>query len=408
MRTRLAFGAAVLALAVAVPPAGAADTGGGSPSTEPTAEPRVVVDRTICGSGKPIEVLTDVSGHRADILEALQSEFEDAPGFRGVLATADGSYSIVVEPGTGEDWGIRASTAGANVIESCVDTSIVDEARKLITSLDYGSKDYSAAGYDVLLDAVSVRSSLALDAIKNAMSSAKGGNVETAIADRTLRIDTGQPGEIGRLGRLNDGSPFWGGAKVIIAGGGCSTGIYINSSTNGTAMVTAGHCGLNGNEAWNGNDTLLVGTMEGRKFPNPDLALIDGKSYSGKTYCGNDTTTNCSVTGWANPTTGVTYCNMGYAIRRACSAYSILNDDFCDSSGCTTNLAYTSRPCSVGALGFPGDSGGGVFRENSTGIVSARGTVVGGGTINGGATCVRDDTKIGTIWSTYDATLITP
>ncbi len=80
-----------------------------------------------------------------------------------------------------------------------------------------------------------------------------------------------------------------------------------------------------------------------------------------------------------------------------------------DSSGTTTQLAYTSRLCSAGTVGQPGDSGGGVFRETEAGNLSARGTVVGGG-VSGNPpafTCYRQDHKRQTIMSHYNATIVT-
>ncbi len=100
---------------------------------------------------------------------------------------------------------------------------------------------------------------------------------------------------------------------------------------------------------------------------------------------------------------------MGATSLRVCSSYSSLNTTFTDDLGTTTQLAYTSRLCSAGTLGQPGDSGGGVFLETTGGNLSARASVVAGGVkaIPQPAMCFRQDHKRQTIMSFFNATVVT-
>ena len=172
-------------------------------------------------------------------------------------------------------------------------------------------------------------------------------------------------------------------------------------------MVTAGHCGLNGDTVFNGNGSQVVGTMEGRVFPDPDLAVIDGMAYAARSYSANDQTSSKPIVNAASPATATTYCQMGYVSLRICASYSSLNAQFCDAGGCTNSLAFTSRAC-TNPLGQPGDSGGGVFRELAGSELGARGIVIAGATLGPGGQCGRYDHRWATIQARYNATIQTP
>lgn len=94
----------------------------------------------------------------------------------------------------------------------------------------------------------------------------------------------------------------------------------------------------------------LTGTSVARSgvFPDPDLAVIDGQQYAARSFSAINDTSSKAISNAVNPTTGVTYCQMGSVLQRVCSAYSSLNAQFCDAGGCTNGLAYTSQSCVSG------------------------------------------------------------
>jgi hypothetical protein len=237
------------------------------------------------------------------------------------------------------------------------------------------------------------------------------GNLADGNARGTVRLAQSERGER-RVSRTNDTSPFYGGGRtrtlfptyVLL----CTTGFYINSTTYGTVMVTAGHCseGNNGKKVNNGNDTASLGSTEGVHLPDPDLGLIDGSDYAAATFGAGDQTTWKSVTESANPAIGVTYCQYGATSLRRCYQYASLTEHFCDTAGCTYSLAYAYGPSGPGgSLGSGGDSGGGVFRELTSTTVGARGIVIARGC--DATQCEAWDHKRQTILSTFSATVVT-
>jgi streptogrisin B len=282
-------------------------------------------------------------------------------------------------------------------------------AKDAITSQKLGTDEWASSGYDALTDSVVVQTTNQLDtarALDVTLAEAAGTATFASARDSgTLRIHEMPRGSV-RKGRLNDLSPFRGGAKIETDLGFCSTGVYINSATQGTVMVTAGHCTLgNGNTIFNGNFTSQLGTTEGDQYPDPDLIVIDGKNYNPRSFAANDNTTWKEVTGSADPTTGVTYCQVGYVSKRKCYSYSALDETICDE-GCTNHLARAAAGIQGGLLNQSGDSGGGVFAEKSDGTLSFRGIVIAGGC--NPSSCFAWDHKRQTVRSVYDANIVVP
>lgn len=364
-----------------------------------------VSDRTTCEGAIP-SVMTNLSGSDADVLEDLQSRYGDGDGFRAVVF--DGNVAaIVVAPEAFGAWRARFSNSDTPVVASCVSTGLLDGALETVDRLDVGPDGFVSAGYDALLDAVVVTTSTSAETFVTQVDQAVPGATSGAIADGTLRITQTKPGGFTGLSRGADSAPFWGGARIWTPVAGCTAGFYLSSATNGTVMLTAGHCyGSNGQSTNNGNHTASLGASEGRHI-DPDTALIDGQPYFHHTYSWNDQTSHKAITSAANPTTGVVYCQMGATSLRVCSAYSALDKSASYLGNTRHHLAYTSQPNrgAGSSLGSSGDSGGGVYRELSGGVLGARGDVVAGGCDT--STCDRYDTKLQTILSVYDATVIT-
>jgi hypothetical protein len=238
-------------------------------------------------------------------------------------------------------------------------------------------RQYAFAGYDGLRDRVFVESTEPVDEVQQGVAEAldrRGadqGVADIALADGSLRIRLREAGHVRQANRGSDTAPFFGGGRIRVAVPGgranCSTGFYLNSATNGTVMVTAGLCSdANGADVDNGNLSADLGAIEGRRFPDPDLSLIDGSQYAATSFAWNDQTTAKAVTGSAEPALGVTYCQFGYVALRKCSTYIDLDTELNDG-GITRHLALTSSPGGPGqSLGSPGDSGGGSLGRLAT------------------------------------------
>jgi hypothetical protein len=357
--------------------------------------------RSECGQGDVGPLETDLTGDRADQAEALQAKYENDSGFLGVVVSRE-EFRVVVDAGTSTNLRDRLRAAGIAAALSCVDSELVDRAKSAFEKTAFSQGEFSSVAYNVLTDSVDIITTLQPDEV-NALL----GLDATSGTGGVVRITHAREDSLRRLaGRLSDSEPFWGGAKVQTASAACSTGFYINSTTRGTVMLTAGHCFSNGQTIKNGDNSLTVGVLEGRSLPDPDLAVIDGETYAARSYSANNVGSSKIIHSSANPATAVTYCSMGYVLQRVCSQYSSLTAQFCDAFGCTNSLAFTSRPCSTGALGKAGDSGGGVFREITDGTLGARGTVVAGGEVGPAPNCVRYDHKRQTILNFYNATVV--
>jgi hypothetical protein len=288
----------------------------------------------------------------------------------------------------------KAAKLNAEVVPSCIDIQVLDEAWVRAAKAKYVEGEFTSVGYDPRTDTVAVITTM------NPLEFQFPNQDDVTLTPMAR-------GSVLRLGRLDDVSPYKGGGRIITADGQpCSTGFYVNSSTFGTVMVTSGHCAdANGETILNGNMIHSLGTIEGRQLPNPDLALIDGRTYLARSFAWEDNSTLKSVANSANPLTGTYYCNLGSFSQRVCSTYSSLNMQFCDVEGCTTGLAFTSQHCQYGPLAEGGDSGGGIVRELADAKIGARGIVVAGG--QSGDYCVRYDHRWSTVASTYSATIMT-
>lgn len=386
----------VMGSATSVASAGQRDTPA-DPDDQPSA-----AERSSCGGADLPPFESDLKGAIADRLETLQEDQADEPGFLGVAYGGE-RYWIFVDQDAVARFQDGIAGTGVQVVAGCVSTELIDKTmRALEASPRRGSGDFSSVTYDVFTDSLNIVTTEPADQVRSRIA-AVDPEASKLEAQGALRVTTAEAGAVQRLaGRLADTPPFFGGGRICTDTGACSTGFYIDSATRGTVMLTAGHCGVNGDPVLNGNEQLVVGLIEGRSFPNPDLAVIDGNTYAARSFSANDNSSSKAISNAVNPTTGVTYCQMGWVSRRVCSSYSSLNAQFCDEAGCTNGLAFTSRPCSSGPLGQEGDSGGGVFKEAS-GTLSARGVAIAAGPIGTGANCARYDHRLSTILAHYDA-----
>ncbi len=370
------------------------------------------IERTECPGSIP-RVQVNMTGHDADVVEKFQNRYEEIDGFRAVVHD-DSQAIVVVDAMAVGAWERRQQREGIRVVATCVQGELIAAAHAAIKQLPLADGDWASAGYDAIADAVIVESTLAVDQVGREIDRLMPGAASLTRPDNlgALRLFVRpRAGSTRFATRASDDPPYKGGARVYVdipgSDKGCTPGFYIDSAARGRVLVTAGHCSdANGRNVWTGDYNGLVGTIRGRSFPDPDLAVIGGSVYTARSFAWTDNVTIKNISASLNPATGVTYCQFGATSKRICSQYTQLDQVLCDAQGlCTTNLAYTSGPSGPGgSLGSGGDSGGGVFRELADGTISARGTVVGGGCDE--TTCRRYDHKRQTILNFYNATVI--
>ncbi|MFF5075688.1 S1 family peptidase [Actinoplanes sp. NPDC000266] len=214
--------------------------------------------------------------------------------------------------------------------------------------------------------------------------------------------------------RDNDTSPFYGGSKIYIPGGGtCTTAFPWAIAAGVHGMLTAGHCVRNGGtvstpaydmgtvnagtrENWNEVGTVKI---NGSAYYRGDIGLIEVKpAYSVQPYVWRSNTSYTTVRSkwsrWA--ALGDEYCAAGFASGEICG-YSVLltgiNFDYWNM-GEIRNAVQGQR---WGNCNSAGDSGGPVYTIRSDGTAVPKG-VHSGSTING--PCIEFFTDI---WHAYNA-----
>jgi hypothetical protein len=192
--------------------------------------------------------------------------------------------------------------------------------------------------------------------------------------------------------RQNDITPYWGGARWDNLSGGvyCSTGFAVDFFGQ-RKMLTAGHCGSNGNVARigapgqpnttlsldvNPRDTLMINK------PPPAFSNFDGRIYSGGIY--SNTSRDVVFNSPAIDYVGNWICTGGARTGEHCNAQVTLVN--------TTVLGITPLTYAVAGvntcIAAPGDSGGPTYSfGTSLATVRGRGTIT-AGTLN--TACVAD------------------
>lgn len=215
--------------------------------------------------------------------------------------------------------------------------------------------------------------------------------VESARAARHPVVDT-VAGDVEALTRLDDTSPYWGGSRIIIHGGGsCSTafGVHWGSSPVNYGMLTAGHCGDLLGGAGSGGPNSLVYNGAGTA-----MGTVGGLCSAA---CGSDTMV-INIRSGASSGTWVydgAYNNASnYAKPVVGQAASFKGDWVCTSgsySGVRCNMRVTNPNAYPGGQSFrvvevatvdgsnaagKGDSGGSVFAlATNTSQVIAKGLI---------------------------------
>jgi len=216
----------------------------------------------------------------------------------------------------------------------------------------------------------------------------------------TVRVDPGyQPGST--AARSSDSSPFWGGSYIITPTGTVCTAGFPWESSEGTHMLTAGHCAPYGGSVstpatsmgWvtpGSRETWTKGTgtvyLSGQSRYRGDLALIDtdsGKSVSPSIYTGERDYRRVREMIGRYVQVGDEYCTAGISSGAVCGWEVIatgVNYKYGGTGETVRNVVRgekTSGRCILG-----GDSGGPVYGVNPDGTVTASGItsgVTGGG-----------------------------
>jgi hypothetical protein len=173
--------------------------------------------------------------------------------------------------------------------------------------------------------------------------------------------------------RQNDISPYWGGARYTTpsAPGGCSTGFAVLWAGL-DHMVSAGHCGNNGEIAVDGGGNPAVDTM-GNVFndiPGRDTLMINTPSQ-GNAYIGPwNSNTGMDVVGAAPDFVGNLVCTSGARSGEHCGIPVTHVNQWDAGFFPLTRAAFSTFTCAAAG----GDSGGGVYHYSGNGLIG-RGTI---------------------------------
>ncbi len=212
-----------------------------------------------------------------------------------------------------------------------------------------------------------------------------------------------------RTGRLDDGTPHYGGAGVRVGSGPlnsniCTTAFTVRRNSDGQrGGISAGHCFTNGQSIW--SSTRFWGNSWGRaSYPAFDMI---GIAAANQTYDNTIHVDPCcpntrNVTGRKAPAVNDSVCQSGMVTRAICGlVITNLFAQLCDADGCTTGLLDARRGTDTVVRG--GDSGGPIYIRSGTSNAVAVGLTV--GTTSGGRNLVGE--KLGTIESHLGVTILT-
>jgi hypothetical protein len=174
------------------------------------------------------------------------------------------------------------------------------------------------------------------------------------------------------LARSNDVSPYWGGGRFSTPGTGCTTGFAV--LWNGLDhMLSAGHCGNDGQLAVDGGGNPAVDTMGDIFNDNNsrDTLMINTPSQ-GNVYVGpSSSSVSVDVIGAAADFVGNVVCTGGARTGEHCGipVTHVNQSDF--GYFPLTRAAYPTAACA----GARGDSGGPAYTYSGTAAVVGRGTI---------------------------------
>ena len=217
-----------------------------------------------------------------------------------------------------------------------------------------------------------------------------------------FRVEPNRPRTAPQVGtRDGDWSPFYGGARINVPVGGCSTGFSWTSGGN-SMMLSAGHCAPNGGSVNTPVDSMGsvtsstrenwsagVGTVyfSGQLTYRGDLSLIEfntGKLSDAYMYRGGSTSYNYAPVRemwYRSPVNGDLYC-VGGAIGGEICNFAVTGTGIDIQYWWTWEWARNvTRGERDSVCTQPGDSGGPVYTQRPDGGIAAKGINSGGGFI---------------------------
>ncbi|BCJ70377.1 hypothetical protein [Polymorphospora rubra] len=208
-----------------------------------------------------------------------------------------------------------------------------------------------------------------------------GAQVSAAPAVRNSAVPVtivagGKP--VATFSRQADTPNYYGGGRFWSPGGGCSTGFAINVGGS-QQMLTAGHCGENGQTVTTGAN-VPMGTIHS-KIACQDIEIINTGSW-GRVFTGpNNSSTSVAIGGTAGSfvgnwvvTSGSTSGEHSSVQVTAVNLYLSIGGIPCGSVGPLVQARQTAGLCAVA----PGDSGGPVIAYRTDGKANALGTITAG------------------------------
>ncbi|MEV7229791.1 hypothetical protein AB0M79_22600 [Polymorphospora sp. NPDC051019] len=176
--------------------------------------------------------------------------------------------------------------------------------------------------------------------------------------------------------RQADISPYYGGGRFWSPIGACSTGFAINLG-GPQQMLTAGHCGENGQTVTTGAG-VPMGSIHS-KILCQDIEIIDAPSF-GRVFkdlapgsVAVSGTADSFVGNWVIPN-GASSGELGGVQVTAVNLFLAVNGIPCDTVGPLIQARQVAGRCAVA----PGDSGGPVIAYRPDGTANALGTITAG------------------------------
>ncbi|WP_283134947.1 S1 family peptidase [Rhizohabitans arisaemae] len=263
--------------------------------------------------------------------------------------------------------------------------TIRDEVLELTPDVLPGVENLVSATIHPERNQVVVEANAAPEALRTTLAARYGDAVVVHLTD----AGTPQP-----LGRQNDTSPYYGGAKTVTNVYTCSTG-FSWSYLGASYMLSAGHCtSLGGyakphNPDWgavikdNWNNSKGTVKIDGQSVYRGDLSLIrvrHDRSSAGRIFVGNaQSSASRAVAGMPSRRTrpGDRFCSGGISTGELCGWEVKMVGVTVNYGGgkVARNVIFAQKrgQCLVG-----GDSGGSAYTVNSSGKIVAKGIVSGG------------------------------
>lgn len=184
-------------------------------------------------------------------------------------------------------------------------------------------------------------------------------------------------------GKQDDASPYYGGGLWKIGTGECSTGFGIRHGGR-TKVLSAGHCGANGQAAVDGGGDAMGPVANDS---NARDTLMINAFATGSIYIGPyDGIESRRVTGSSTSFPGNLLCRSSALSDESCRILVTAINKTVNMPNPIFPLVQAEQLEHANAAG-QGDSGGPVFSYNSAGTVTAYGTVTGGDVGSASAPC---------------------